>query len=156
VLQIAVVVPQAQDEAWSAQVARNTDDNAVGGALLFDLYPAALAGQITAVVAFGHHTFNARHQPEPVRGLIHIWRLDDQLQARIARFKQRLEMSATGVQGHVYQACARVPQQVESKQYGWIAHGGGLSAATSRAQPGLQCAEVRRACGVGDDDLAVE
>ena len=69
-MQVSIVVPQAQDEARPAQFARNAHDYAVGSALLLDLYPATLAGQIAAVVALGHHAFNTWHQREPVRGLI--------------------------------------------------------------------------------------
>jgi len=69
-MQISISVPHAQGEAWLAQFARNADNNAFGGALLLQPYPATLAGQIAAVVALGHHAFNTWHQREPVRGLI--------------------------------------------------------------------------------------
>ena len=62
VMHLAVFASQAKDEGGSTQSAGQSDDNAVRGTLPFDLYPPALAGQITTVGAFGNDPLEARYE----------------------------------------------------------------------------------------------
>ena len=89
---LAVCISQAQHEHRPAHVAGNAHDHAIGGPLLFDLYPPALAGQIAAVVTFGHHAFDATQPLEPILRFRNCRRLDYELQAGVIGLEQRFQL----------------------------------------------------------------
>jgi CO/xanthine dehydrogenase Mo-binding subunit len=70
VVQLAVFASQAEDEGGSSQIASQSDDNAVRGTLPFDLYPPALARQITTVGTLGNHPLEARDERQPLLRLM--------------------------------------------------------------------------------------
>src|SRR5919204_170724 len=63
-------------------IAGHADDDAVCRGDLLDLDPFALPGQVAAVGTFGHHAFEARHEPQPFLSFQDRPSVRDQLQDR--------------------------------------------------------------------------
>jgi len=87
-MQFAVLASQAKDKGGSSQLASKSDHNAVRGTLPFDLYPPALARQITTVGTLGNDPLEARDERQPLLRQLHVRRLVDAPQATITVFEQ--------------------------------------------------------------------
>ena len=90
---------EGQDELGRLLVAGDADHDAVDRALALDLDPTVLATRdVAAVGTFGDDALNRRQDRQPLLGDLSIVGLDHQLQARMQRVDQVLELSPSGAQ----------------------------------------------------------
>jgi hypothetical protein len=109
VVELTIRVAQPEHEGRLGPIAGHPDDDAVYRADLLDLDPFALPGQGAAVGTFGHHAFEARHEPQPFLSFQDRPSVRDQLQERASSVEQGLEMLPALAQWRVGEVAARKP-----------------------------------------------
>jgi hypothetical protein len=120
VVELAVTMPEGQDELGRVLIAGDTDHDAVDRALALDLDPTVLAARDVATIGtFGDNAPDGCQDRQPLLGDFSIARLDYQLQIRMKPVEQALEFSPSGAHRCRTQILTVQCEQVEAEQHGW-------------------------------------
>ena len=160
VVEIAAVVVEAEQQRaqrFPVLVPAPAQDHAVGGALVLDLGPQALAGHIRRVPGLGDDAVQARplELVEPLGGHRRRARVGRQMDRRPGAREQRLQTHPPPVQRLFAQVFTLERDHVESHEPGGRALGQRADPRLGRVDALLKGVEVE-AGGTGHDDLAVQ